>query len=311
MAQIRTCLLTGCVALTLACANDHLSRGHPGDGPRGATPDGNGLPVEPEGDHALEIAFNPMYSAYDGKHVFRVPVKVTGADGALTVRTTPDGFIDYEPSEVGVTLTTRRAGKATITIRDAAGNSGSATLTVTQNESSDVDVGRERYENDIGPGFVLPEGGLVFDASILPRLPEGGFPYEGGFRFPDGGIGIAITRRDGVPACIRCHRPYDNASRYSSVEAAGEYTPQQTGGYTDEELGLIITDAVKPARSHFRVVNRGGLLPDAEAIESFAGFHKFALGPETLRGVIAYLRGLEPKSLVDLSLGEIDASAQP
>lgn len=299
MACTAASVLLGGICLALGCASDHHARSErtDGEGESGSKP-------EHEADRVLEIAFNPMYSAYDGKHVFRVPVKVTGAEGALAVRTTPADFVDYEPSEVGVTLTTRGAGKATITISDAAGNSGSATLTVTQNERGDVDFGDERYNNDPGPGFVLPEGGLSFDASALPRLPEGGL------RLPEGGFDTP-TRRDGVPACIRCHKPYNNASRFSSVENAGEYTPQQTGGYSDEQLGLIITDAVKPAGTHFRVTNRGGLLPDEEAMQSFASFHKFALAPETLSGVIAYLRSLEPKSLIDLSVGEVEAFVRP
>src|SRR5690606_24254621 len=128
----------------------------------------------------LTLAFNPMYSAFDGNaHEFLVPVKVTGATGKLTVKTEPDGFVQTKPHEEGVMLVTQKAGECKVIITDAEGNSGEAKLVVTENDPSDVDVGKERYANGVD-AFNLPEGGIMFPEGGFPGLPEGGLP-EGGF----------------------------------------------------------------------------------------------------------------------------------
>jgi hypothetical protein len=259
MAHDRTSLLASCVCLALGCASDHLRGEERGEA---AAADGSEA-NSGEGELALEIAFNPMYSAYDGdRHVFQVPVRVLGAQGVLRVRSMPADFVRYEPSEVGVTLTTRRAGRATIFISDGAGNSGSAALTVTEYEPEQVEIGRRQYDSE--------QRAFPDTAARTLVLPD-------------------------VASCASCHQP--GSSIAMSVLLPGEYTPQQTGGLSDAELARILTEGVKPVGWPFLTVNGGGLVPDAMAARTLASFHQWQLAPETLTGLIAYLRSLAPRSL--------------
>jgi hypothetical protein len=260
------------------------------------------------GGGKLEIQFNPMYSAFDGKHTFRLPVLVTGAKGKLTVTTSPADFVSYEPSPDGVMLTMRKAGDTTVTITDAEGNTGSAPLKVTENDPGDVDLGAERYANGVVPfvpreggslfpegGFTFPEGG--FDAGIT-ILPDGAIQFpEGGFNIPEGGGRLPM--RDPESACTFCHKP-------AGAPSAGggpldridvEHTPQQTGGYSDEEIIAIFTEAKKPEGSKWNV------LPAAFAPIIYPTFHKWNVEENVKKGIVAYLRQLEPASQ-----GEIDFS---
>lgn len=253
---------------------------------------------------ALTIVFNPMYSAFDGKaHEFKVPVQVTGASGKLTVTTTPADFVDSAPDAMGVTLTTRKAGTCTVTIKDAEGNSGTAMLTVTQNDPGDVDVGKERYANGID-AFTLPEGGLMLPEGGF-TLPEGGIP-EGGFAFPEGGVrgfDSGIMRNE-MAACTFCHVPDGQmAANGNMMQVDVEHTPTQTAGYSDEDLIKIFTMGVKPAGAKFRVVNGGGFLNDTAAARIYAMFHQWKVDETTQKGIVAYLRALTPKAQGAIDFG--------
>jgi len=249
------------------------------------------------GGGALTIAFDPMYSAYDGVHDFKVPVKVTGAKGRLTVTTSPDGFVDSDPSTDGVTLTTRKAGKTTVTISDAEGNKGTAELTVTENDPRDVEVGAERYDNGID-AFTLPEGG------IAALLPEGGFP-EGGFNFeaglPEGGFGRRDSgiARNAMAACTFCHIPEGAAGTGTTdtMRIDVEHTPQQTAGYSDEQIIKIFAEGIKPEGSNWRVI------PAAFGPRIYPTFHKWDVPDVTKKGIVAYLRSLTPKAQGAIDFG--------
>jgi hypothetical protein len=254
------------IITALACSDS----GGKKDGTGDDTPDGPS-----GGGGALTIVFNPMYSAYDdGVHEFKVPVQVTGATGKLTVTTSPANFVTTEPSAAGVMLITRMAGTATVTIQDASGNVGTAKLTVTKNDARDVDVGRERYANGI-------------DAINLP---------EGGIAALDGGIsGIA---RNEMGACTFCHIP-DGQQAMGTMDVMRvdvEHTPQQTAGFSDEDLIKIFSEGVKPEGASYRVVNGGGMLSDQVAATIYKTFHKWSVDPQTRVGIVAYLRSLTPKA---------------
>jgi hypothetical protein len=256
---------------------------------------------------ALTLAFNPMYSAFDDNaHEFLVPVKVTGATGKLTVKTQPDGFVQTRPHADGIMLVTQKAGECTVTITDEDGNSGSAKLTVTQNGPSDVDIGKERYANGID-AFNLPEGGIVRPEGGFPGfgeggLPEGGFNFrEGGIRFPEGGLGIM---RNANAACTFCHIPEGAPVENMTMgQVDVEHTPQQTAGYSDDDLIAIFTMAKKPMGAPYRVVNGGGLIPDDVAQTIYARFHTWEVAPETQKGIVAYLRSLTPKAQPAIDFG--------
>jgi hypothetical protein len=67
-----------------------------------------------------------------------------------------------------------------------------------------------------------------------------------------------------------------------------EHTPQQTAGYSDEELIAIFTEAKKPAGSKWRV------LPAAFAPVIYPTFHKWTVDASIQKGIVAYLRQLTP-----------------
>jgi hypothetical protein len=225
----------------------------------------------------LTIAFNPMYSAYDdGAHRFKIPVKVTGATGKLTVTTSPTDFVDAEPSAAGVMLTTRMAGTATVTIKDAAGNTGTANLTVTKNDPHDVDIGRERYANGVD-AFNVPDGGTG------SQVPDGGIPN--------------LARND-MGACTFCHipdgQPLMGTQEIMRVDV--EHTPQQTAGYSDQDLIMIFTEGAKPPGAPYRILNGDGALSDQVAARIYGTFHRWSVEPKTRVGIVAYLRSLTPKA---------------
>ena len=157
-----------------ACASDR-SRG--ADRPAETTRDAQSA------EKVLGLAFDPMYSAYDGDyHSFRVPVRVSGAEGELEVSTSPPDFVDAKPSPEGVILTTRQAGSATVTITDGAGRRGSARLIVTENDPHDVELGMERYRHPLdGPcvfchvpiGSSAPPNVTQIDGEYTPQQTAG------------------------------------------------------------------------------------------------------------------------------------------
>lgn len=284
-------LVAGCVAMGCGSdSNEDPGTGGKGDGGSSDELDGGGG----GGNNALKLTFSPMYSAYDGEHPFKLPVKVVGATGKLKVTTSPDGFVDSDPSTDGVMLTMRKAGKTMVTIADEAGNTGSAELNVTQATPADYELGKTRYNSGI-EAFTLPEGGFM--------LPEGGFP-EGGF--PEGGIGIT---RNPESACTFCHRP-DGAGGPSSSADGGmimidvEHTPQQTGGYSDEDIIKIFSEGVKPAGSPFRVLP-DIMIPGRGSIAAgiYMMIHKWNVEDSVKKGIVTYLRGLEPKAQGAIDFG--------
>lgn len=307
---VAAALVAGTVAF--ACGGDggkDNGTGGPGGDTAGTGGDTAGTGAS---SGALTIAFNPMYSAFDGNaHKFRVPVKVTGATGKLTVSTATPDFVDSEASAEGVTLITRKAGKSTVTIKDASGNTGTATLTVTENDPDDVDLGAERYANGID-AFIPPEGGIMVPEGGFPGLAEagitfgeGGFNFgEGGFRLPEGGLGRFGAMRNAMSACTFCHIPDGaTASNTNMRQVDVEHTPQQTAGYSDEDLINIFTKGMKPPGAGFRIVNGGGALPDTLAATIYMGLHQWEVAPETQKGIVAYLRSLAPKAQAAIDFG--------
>jgi hypothetical protein len=149
----------------------------------------------------------------------------------------------------------------------------------------------------------MPEGGFM--------LPEGGFP-EGGMINLDAGIPNGIRNADA--ACSSCHTS-GGASGTRMLPDGGmiqidvEHTPQQTGGYTDEQLVAIFTMGKKPEGAPYRIVPKlvAGL-PMALQTPAlygtiYAGFHKWDMMESERKGVILYLRSLEPKSQPEVDFG--------
>jgi hypothetical protein len=204
------------------------------------------------------LVFSPMYSAFDGEHVFKLPV--APLDGVSVDRwevlddrgVARKDAIDFVPdaSFGGAMITTRKSGD--YTVRACAGNQiGSAPLHITQADPSVWATGQQRYAEEI----VLP----------MPMMPvPAGVTWE-----PARNL-----------SCKNCH---GEGPMYLDVE----HTPQQTGGYSDAELGNIITMGTKPADE---IVDSG--IP----LAIFQWFHTWMATDEERQGLVIYLRSLEPKS---------------
>jgi hypothetical protein len=154
-----------------------------------------------------------MYSAFDGEHVFKLPVAPLGGVAVDSWQVVDDrgvarkDVVDFVPdaSFRGAMITTRKSGD--YTVKACAGDQiGSASLHITPVDPSVWATGQQRY----GEETVLPVG--PGDNIEQPRNLS----------------------------CKNCHGEGPN---YVAVE----YTPQQAGGYSDAELGNSITMGMKPA----------------------------------------------------------------
>jgi hypothetical protein len=205
---------------------------------------------------SLEILFSPMYSAYDGVHPFKVPAVVNSINASVVSWSAEDpSLVDTtpDPSTGGIMLTMRKAGTTKI-VANAGGLCGVATLTVAQATPDDWMVGSARYNNGI----------------VLTSLPGGG----------RGGGDAGATEA----ACTSCHGDTATMGLFKTVS----HTPQQTGGFSDDDLIRIFTMGMVPPGGYFdeSVVN----------YQTWQRFHRWQMTAEQAKGVIVYLRSLTPQS---------------
>lgn len=111
-----------------------------------------------------------------------------------------------------------------------------------------------------------------YNNGIVFQRPDGGRPEGGG-----GGGGGDRPPPNPSLACTNCH-----ARGKSDVE----HTPMQTGGFTDDELVTIFTKGKKPADVPQRIMSA----------DRWQQIHQWKMEPEEQRGLVWYLRSLEPKS---------------
>lgn len=207
----------------------------------------------------LTVAFNPMYSAYDGKHTFQVPAVVVGSTTQVTwfadrsiVGMMPDS---ERPNEV--LLTMLKAGDTTIHVQSADGKCGSAPLHITAALESDWEIGNKRYNDGVSVHLANSGGGT------------GGSPLE--------------VSGSGGPACTNCHGETATSYFFTNVS----HTPEQTGGFSDSQILDIVLRGMFPPGSAFDT-----------SIVNYASWHSFHqwgdIGADQERGIIVYLRSLTP-----------------
>jgi hypothetical protein len=205
----------------------------------------------------LDIFFPTLNSAYieGSSRKFQVPAVVNGIKADKWESSDPKA-VDFDTSGVpnGVMITTRKAGKFTITAT-AGKRKGSVTLNVTAATEDDYTRGEARYNNAIMLNF-------------MPGQIMGGA----------GGTPFMLNNN---VSCKNCH---GSGAQFLAVE----HTPQQTGGYTDDEIKNIFENGMKPAGAKW------GSLPGI--MMYYPLFHKWAASPEEYQGLVVYLRSLEPKS---------------
>jgi hypothetical protein len=159
----------------------------------------------------------------------------------------------------------------------------STTLNITSAVEADWQVGNARYNN----GVPLVEG--CIDQNIIPVLLDAGIhlnlpgPPDSGC--PDAG-----------PACTACHGANPTGGFFQGVE----HTPEQTAGFSDQDLVTIFTQGIVP--------DGGSYNPNLLPYNFWQAFHtwKDIATPEEQKGMVVYLRSLAPADEEGgLNFGEI------
>jgi len=223
-------------------------------GPAGGT-GGSGASAAGCAQSALKILFNPMYSAYDGVHTFQLPAIVSGIDQAnakvnWSVSDPSMVALAPDPATGGVMITMQKAGVVSVYARTG-DLCGAAVLTITAATPEEWMAGSKRY-ND---GVVISLGG-------------GASQDDGGAAMPQ------------QAACTNCHG--DTATGPFKDVA---HTPEQIGGFSDEELIGIFQRGVIPQGGYFDAM----IVP----LALWQAFHQWDVG-DAAKGVVVYLRSLTP-----------------
>lgn len=242
----------------------------------------------------LNIVFSPMYSAYipgSTAHSFQIPAVLD--DGSMatwsvsnsSTATLQTQTFDGDP---GVMITVTGTGMVTVIATNSTG-CGTSTLNITSAMESDWDIGNQRYNDGVSLHFGPPDGGFM--------RPDGGFG-EGGFMRPDGGFMMpdgSFFEEEGGTACTNCHGPTAMNSAFNDVS----HTPEQTGGFSDQDLINIIVNGDVPDGGYFdpSVIITGceGGPCAQQAYNEWHRFHQWSdIQPDQYTGIVTYLRSLTP-----------------
>jgi hypothetical protein len=317
IAFVLTAGVLGVAALVEACGGSSGGNQGTGTGDGGGTSSGGG---DSGGSVSTTpgTCTNPMSTA----QTFQIPA-VTGdgnaATWSLSDPTQADlqtqSFVSGGATLPGVMITIAGVGAGstgpettgTVTVIATEGSAcGAATLTITQNTEDDWNIGNSRYNNGNNLHITIPDGGGGHFTPPDGGFPEGGFPEGGfgggGFHLPDGG---SPYETDGGTACTTCHGPTATNFQYKDVS----HTPEQTGGFSDDDLQNIILHGEVPDGGYFdpSVLNTncdagtvyGPGLPQC-AVNAYRQWHLFHqwtdITSDELPGVICYLRALTPEA---------------
>jgi len=209
---------------------------------------------------ALEIVFAPMYSAYESSHKYQIPAVVNGISSAAVQWGASDPTmltIEQDTSTGGILITAEKAGTVNI-IATAGSLCGSSTLTITSTTANDWMIGNARYNDGVAIHFAPPGMG-------------GG---DGGMTMGDGGV-----------ACTNCHGPTATMGAFNDVA----HTPEQTGGFSDQDLINIVVHGVVPDGGYFD--------PSIISYDRWQQFHQWTdIQSDEQQGIVTYLRSLTPTS---------------
>jgi hypothetical protein len=195
------------------------------------------------------IIFSPVYSAYDGQNTYKVPLIAYGITETVKWTASDPEAVDFTPDRVDFGDGGAIPGRGVMLQTRKAGKFTITATAGTACGTTDLTV-----------------------TQATPAMRE-----TGSNRYNNG---VPISFDGGrTPACNNCH---------GSTNPGGlvdvQHTPQQTGGYSDEELTNIFLKGEKPAGGGCRVVPCG----------TWTSFHKWDVNEEEAKGIIFYLRSLEP-----------------
>ena len=211
---------------------------------------------------SLKIAFSPMYSAFDGTHHFQIPALVEAVDpSTVTWSASDSSMVAIAPDATtgGAMITTQKAGTVNI-IATAGTLCGTSALNITSATSDDWEAGSARYN----------------DGVVLTTVPRGGNRDAGP---ADAGADASSPRE---AACTNCHGDTATMLQFKTVQ----HTPEQTGGFSDEQLKNIFMNGMVPMGGYFDTT--------IVSYQQWQSFHRWQMSDDQARGIIVYLRSLTP-----------------
>lgn len=205
---------------------------------------------QPSGETGgLEIVFNPMYSAYEPDHTYQLPAVVKDLPAGVTWAASPADAVSIVTNEQGAALITmRKAGEVTLTAT-VGKQKGTAKLTIRQSSPEEWQTGNLRY-NSMNSAIARTDGGTFGGFAVDPNA-----------------------------SCTNCH------GDTGALEV--QHSPQQTGGYSDEQLIKIFSEATKPEG-----VGMHTNFPETV----WKTIHKWKIEESDRLAIVTYLRSLPPKS---------------
>lgn len=250
------CGLVAATALATGCGGDDSSPtgGTGGSGGTGGAGGTGGSTGGTGGGNTctsgFPIIFSPVYSAFDGTNTYKVPVIAYGITGEVKWTSSDPDAVYFDPGKVEFGDAGAPGAAAMITTRKV----GEFTITA----SSGTSCGTTK---------------LTVTQATAEERERGSNRYNNGVPLQlDGGR---------TPACNNCHGSTNPNQMLLDVQ----HTPQQTGGYSDEEMKNIFLKGEKPANGGCRVVTPCG---------TWTSIHKWEVSDDEAKGIIFYLRSLEP-----------------
>lgn len=285
--RLESCVLAASLLLALSCGGeDAAGEGGPTAGDGSETLSLESESLSPDVDwEALDLVYSPMYSAYDGDHLFQVPCYVNGVSVEVEDwQAIPSDAVSFDPwtsedGTQGVLITVQRH-EPTVTIAASSGDIGArAELHITNATPDQWEIGQERYKN-----------GAEFDFMEATRLMRMMFSPDD-FEVMDGMVTFVgdPEKFGGSPTDLRCDSCHTQGAENFQVQ----HTPTQAARFSDDELRTIFTKGMKPEGVDFRV-----LPPFVQSFYQY--FHTWQVTEEQVDGLIVYLRSLTPEGQGDI-----------
>jgi hypothetical protein len=209
---------------------------------------------------------------------------VTGVSGNNVVWSASDMTavgLQADMATGGVMITVLKPGTVKIFANIGTDFCGSAPLTVTSATEEEWAAGNSRYNN--GQALINPFARMMGMGGGEGGAPMG--PPPGGFKIPGPNDPSILEPADGGPgpACTNCHGPTAMGGVFQGID----HTPEQTAGFSDQELTDIIVNGIIPDGGYYDPT----IIPQ----QYWQFFHKWRdMTPTEQTGIITYLRSLTP-----------------
>jgi hypothetical protein len=210
----------------------------------------------PQYTSTLNIAFSPMYSGYDGVHQYQIPATINNTNGPVTWTASDKSMVDLTPDPNGIDVMITTKKAGKVTIQAVAGDAIGKSLLTIEQFTPDQ----------------WTAGMNRYTTGDIVTLQQA-FHHMGSKN----------------AMCAGCHSDQPNSP-------AIEHTPEQTGGYTDDQITNIFMNGVLPTQDQSNSLFVSPMF--------FMSFHTWTLNsPDEMLGLVAYLRSLAPKSQGSLDFG--------